>query len=805
MFAAMLSLGWLATPAVAQDIVRPVRDGQIIIPSSSIERPADLGRRAHTNTILYVHNDSGGGAPGATFETPASIGCVYQIVWPLVAGCPIKGTTANPTGGSGAIAIVDAFDYPTAANDISAFSTQFGLPAANFQVVYATGTKPPQDPTGGWEGEAALDIEWAHAMAPQAQIILVEAASDTFPDMFYAVQIASNQVVAAGGGEVSMSWGESEGSTESSEHDSLFTTSGVVYFAATGDFPFTLQYPSVSPNVIAAGGTSLQRDKSGNFTGEVYWDNLYGGGGGGLSKDEARPAFQNGIQALVGTSRGVPDVSSDADPNSGVAIYDSTAVLVNGQSYSGWMQFGGTSAAAPTLAGRANAQGDVNVNTSSVLTEIYTDYANAGEYAAEFRDITQSNANCKIGWDICDGVGSPLGDFSLSVGGRLITVRLPELVWVFTWELPRFPTNPPCYECPVQLTFNPTQLQWTYTDPTQFARAPAPAPGSNLTGYSNPLANTDEVFYLTTSDSLGNLGVEQIYTYGDGDWYSGNLTVNVDAHPATASSSLVGYIDSTANSDNLFYLGTDQHVHALIWSPTGGWSTTDVTTDARTSTLAEGTVMAAHLAGQGSSQRQEVFYFGSDDHVHELWRLSQSLAWHSTDITLAARAPSPFVGSPLTGFYDSLSGYDTVFYLASDHHVHELIGSSSGAWGTVDLTAQSGAPTVPTGGSLAAHLNTIAGSEEVYFVTPYRNVQVLWSQSTGTPGWHTYNVNAAAGSPAYPLTTSTLSTDINTAVNPPRDEVYYLGSDQHVHELFANGVWNYADVTAQSGAPNSVP
>lgn len=99
-----------------------------------------------------------------------------------VSGCPISGTTLTPTGGSGTIAIVDAYDYPTAANDLAIFSSYFNLPTANFQTIYATGSKPSADSTGGWELEAALDIEWAHAMAPNANIVLVEAASNTNSD-----------------------------------------------------------------------------------------------------------------------------------------------------------------------------------------------------------------------------------------------------------------------------------------------------------------------------------------------------------------------------------------------------------------------------------------------------------------------------------------------------------------------------------------------------------------------------------------------------------------------------------------------
>jgi subtilase family serine protease len=176
----------------------------------------DAGVRAHTNFRLLQPNhpfspaairpNSGPPYPGYLYETPASIACVYGLVLPLTPYCDPNVVTANPTGGSRAIAIVDAYDYPSAASDLSTFSSQFGLPAANFSVVYATGTQPPQDPTGGWELEEALDIEWAHAMAPNATLYLVEANSNSFTDLLVAESVATSLVTAAGGGEVSNSW-----------------------------------------------------------------------------------------------------------------------------------------------------------------------------------------------------------------------------------------------------------------------------------------------------------------------------------------------------------------------------------------------------------------------------------------------------------------------------------------------------------------------------------------------------------------------------------------------------------------------
>ena len=158
--------------------------------------------------------------PGLYFETPESIACIYRFV-SAVPGCNPNTVTAVPKGGSRTIAIVDAYHAPNALADLTTFCLQFGLPVpTNFQVVYAasngsvTTTPPPYDP--GWEVEISLDVQWAHAMAPNARIILVEAVSNAGTDLLGAVKLANNLVAAAGGGEISMSWGSAEFSSESS-------------------------------------------------------------------------------------------------------------------------------------------------------------------------------------------------------------------------------------------------------------------------------------------------------------------------------------------------------------------------------------------------------------------------------------------------------------------------------------------------------------------------------------------------------------------------------------------------------------
>ncbi len=377
--------------AAASLVFGQERRGDGIVPASSIERPEDIGVRMHTNYLIHAPEGvvKPQGNPGG--ETPGSLGCVYDLVSNPISGCPIATATEVPTGGSGVIVIVDAYDYPSAAADLVTFSSEFGLPAPNFKVEYATGKKPANGCSSGWNGEESLDIEWAHAMAPNAQIVLMEAASNSDSALYAAVKAASTYIAAHGGkGEVSMSWGGSEYSGEKSA-DSNFKQSGVVYFASAGDSPGVI-YPSASVNVVSAGGTQVNR-KNGNYTNQTAWSD----GGGGTSKYESRPSFQSGVSGIVGSHRGTPDLSFDSSGGSPVAVYNSNC-------YGGWLEVYGTSVASPSLAGIINNAGTFNASSNAENTEIYDNMGNA----SDFTDITSGSCGTHKagpGYDLCTGVG----------------------------------------------------------------------------------------------------------------------------------------------------------------------------------------------------------------------------------------------------------------------------------------------------------------------------------------------------------------------------------------------------------------
>ncbi len=326
------------------------------------------------------------------------------------------GNTVAGDGSGETIAIVDAYDDPSIAADLTTFDQQFGIAAP------PTFTKVGVNPYGtasttslptansGWAGEIELDVEWAHAIAPKAGILLVEANSANDSDLMNAVDYARNY---AGVAAVSMSWGGGESSGETQD-DSHFTTpaghTGVTFFASSGDSS-SIGYPALSSHVIAVGGTALYLS-GGAYGSESAW-NL---GGGGISQIVSQPSYQNNLVVHNGTQvistggmRAGPDVAYVADPNTGVAVYGSYG-------FGGWTQIGGTSAGSPQWAalmaivdqGRATAGQSAMDGYTQTLPALYQ------LPSTDFHDVTTgANGNGDAagpGFDLVTGRGSPIAN-----------------------------------------------------------------------------------------------------------------------------------------------------------------------------------------------------------------------------------------------------------------------------------------------------------------------------------------------------------------------------------------------------------
>lgn len=386
---------------------KPRTPRRAIYPFAAIEQLEDLQFLSATSTlnavamplVSVITSGSASASAQATplvtngtpiGHTPAQIAQAYGFNGVTFDNGAIKGNGAGQT-----IAIVDAYYDPNIAGDLQKFDSQFGLsaPASFTQYVQqgATGNS-------GWDLETALDVEWAHAMAPGANIVLVEANNSSLNSLMSAVNYARNLSTVS---VVSMSWGAGEFAAET-QYDSLFTTPaghiGVTFVASSGDSGSGTTWPSVSPNVLAVGGTSLATGANGSYSSEAAWS----GSGGGVSSFETEPTYQSSVQSTG--QRTAPDVAYDADPNSGFAVYDSVSYA--GQS--GWFEVGGTSAGAPQWAaliaiadqGRTLAGQGTLANAQATLYSLPE---------SDFHDVTSgSNGySATTGYDLVTGRGTP--------------------------------------------------------------------------------------------------------------------------------------------------------------------------------------------------------------------------------------------------------------------------------------------------------------------------------------------------------------------------------------------------------------
>ena len=395
----------------------------------------DRARRSHA---LGTRAGEGSVAPQAAGSsvltyTPAQIRAAYGLP-PLVAkGVTPTAAQAAQLGAGQTIYIVNAHHNPNVVAELAAFNQKFGLPTcitraipANvalplaaaprtegcvLSVVYATPqatmTATPPTYEAGWATEIALDVQWAHATAPLARIVVIEAPDASVNSLVGAIRLAN----AMGPGVVSMSFGATEGNWTASV-DSAFTGAGMSYLAATGDWGTQVSWPAVSPKVLAVSGTTLSYTGTGPRS-EVTWSNT----GGGMSLYTPTPGYQTNKVVGMGTlaRRAVADVAFNADPSTGqfVAVMQPSSSTVN------WMSAGGTSLSTPQWAGLvavANAMRALSGKGALGLAHptIYAQIGSVpGTYASAFADITVgSNGSCagcvaKSGYDQPTGLGTP--------------------------------------------------------------------------------------------------------------------------------------------------------------------------------------------------------------------------------------------------------------------------------------------------------------------------------------------------------------------------------------------------------------
>jgi N-acetylneuraminic acid mutarotase len=284
----------------------------------------------------------------ALARTDVKAGAQLDAAPPGYGPADLHAAYALPTdgGAEATVAIIDAYDDPNAEADLNVYRQQYGLPACTtangcFRKLAQDGSThypAPPPPIDDWTAEISLDLDMVSAVCPACHLLLVEANQPTSDDLGTAV----NQAVAQGAQYVSNSYGGYEDPSDTDMDAAYFDHPGVVITASSGDRLYGLSYPASSQYVTAVGGTSLVRDSS-NARGwsESVWNNLFGGPGSGCSTYDPKPSWQNDPDC---PKRAVADVSAVADPQTGVAVYDSWGGNI------GWDVYGGTSASSPIVA-----------------------------------------------------------------------------------------------------------------------------------------------------------------------------------------------------------------------------------------------------------------------------------------------------------------------------------------------------------------------------------------------------------------------------------------------------------------------
>ena len=378
-------------------------------------------------------------ASGFPCYSPQEIRNAYNVTPLIKAGYDGKGQT---------IVLVDSFGSPTIASDLQTFDKGYGLPdPPSFKVLSPLGTVPFDSNNNdqiGWAFETTLDVEWAHALAPGANIVLLTSpVSETegiqgLPEFLkleqYAVQHKLGKIISQSWGATGQTLSDTASKNVVAQYESFYqqatTKSHVSFFASSGDsgasnvgldgttyykFP-TVIFPASSPYVTAVGGTSLYASTSGKYGSEVVWnDNQGGSGGGGISTLFAEPSYQTKNLSTANNTqlngkRGIPDIAYNADPRTSILVY--LSAIPNAAAY---YRIGGTSEGAPQWAGLTADFNQKAGHALGFLNPALYQLGNSKNYSSVYHDITIGNnsANGVVGyhaapgWDLTTGWGTP--------------------------------------------------------------------------------------------------------------------------------------------------------------------------------------------------------------------------------------------------------------------------------------------------------------------------------------------------------------------------------------------------------------
>jgi hypothetical protein len=399
-----------------------------LVPASHVQANADASARAAGGSSPAVTYPD----PFAGFLTPQNLHAAYSL------------PTETAASSLQTVAVIDAFDDPSAEADLGVYDSEFGLPACTsangcFRKINQAGnTSPLPAKNGGWASEISVDVQMAHAICQSCRVLLVEADNTEFTNLGAAVDTAAS----AGATEISNSYAGSEEPAFSSFYTEVNTDyynhPGLVLTASSGDCGYlnqacegevaTANFPASSPDMIAVGGTSL------TDTGDGWSSTVWEDGGSGCSGIFTAPLWQSEEADFAatgcGSERSVADVAAIGDPETGVDIYDSTPEFKGGPT--GWTAFGGTSVSSPIIAAEFGLAG----GSHGVAYPAATLYEHAGEAGALYDVVAGSNGSCApadtacraaVGYDGPTGVGSPIGLSAFSIPENPTNISPPTI------------------------------------------------------------------------------------------------------------------------------------------------------------------------------------------------------------------------------------------------------------------------------------------------------------------------------------------------------------------------------------------
>lgn len=430
--------------------------------------------------------------------TPQQLHSAYSL--PCTPGGPEQGICTAPTTFGPTIALVDAYYTPTIQSDLQTFDTHYGLnqcTTANgcLQIINENGGTTYPATNSSWSLEESLDVQTAHAICQTCKIMLVAANSSSFSDLGTGVATAARLGAVA----ISNSYGASEFQGETS-YDTYYNHPGIGIFASAGDSGYGTEYPAASKGVIGVGGTTLNIYTDDSYAGEAVWPDT----GSGCSIYESVNTFQQSVpdwsQTGCGGYKGVADIAMDADPNTGIDVYDSTRY----EGYTGWWQVGGTSLASVLAASDfAMAYTPADASTQYMAQLLY-----ANDNSANFHNVTSgSNGFCRSSI-MCNGESGYNGPTGL---GSLIGIG------AFGGSV--FPTTSPA----ATLTPGPSLTPTATSIPPTATPTPVPALGFSsvtasiqasqaivswatvVSGTTTPASGTTQIDYGTNPNNLTSL------------------------------------------------------------------------------------------------------------------------------------------------------------------------------------------------------------------------------------------------------------------------------------------------------------